>query len=330
MGSHIRIMNKSILSLAVITVLVLSVFSASLARADGSLNKVNHIIIVMQENHSFDNYFGVLPYAKHGLFHPPPGSIHSTAPCNPNDHQCVDGLRCSRDISGNYTCVNSNAESNGTQVFAFHDNNYCPAPDLDHGWPSSHREANFSFPNSTLASSPNDGFVRVNDATEQLDTSSGESTKDDDTMGFYNETDLPYYYALAQTFAIDDRYFCDVIGPTVPNRFYLAAATSFGHLTTSEVIPPSGGYKPITGTIFDLLDKAGVPWVDYFTDLSQAGDFRNPVPPNILPVAAFFVAAATGTLPPVTFVDPELLGSVPASAVNGGLPSPSNNLATDE
>ena len=36
---------------------------ASSARADGDLSKVNHIIIVMQENHSFDNYFGVLPYA---------------------------------------------------------------------------------------------------------------------------------------------------------------------------------------------------------------------------------------------------------------------------
>jgi phospholipase C len=32
------------------------------AFAEGNLHKVNHIIIVMQENHSFDNYFGVLPY----------------------------------------------------------------------------------------------------------------------------------------------------------------------------------------------------------------------------------------------------------------------------
>jgi phospholipase C len=38
-------------------------FGASLVHADGHLHKVKHIIIVMQENHSFDNYFGVLPYA---------------------------------------------------------------------------------------------------------------------------------------------------------------------------------------------------------------------------------------------------------------------------
>ena len=39
-------------------------------------------------------------------------------------------------------------------------------------------------------------------------------------MGFYTQDDLPFYYALAQTFAIDDRYFSSVIGPTFPNRSY--------------------------------------------------------------------------------------------------------------
>jgi phospholipase C len=39
------------------------------ARADGDINKVNHIVIVMQENHSFDNYFGVLPYVPGGGYH---------------------------------------------------------------------------------------------------------------------------------------------------------------------------------------------------------------------------------------------------------------------
>jgi phospholipase C len=34
-----------------------------LTYADGNLQKVNHIIVVMQENHSFDNYFGVLALA---------------------------------------------------------------------------------------------------------------------------------------------------------------------------------------------------------------------------------------------------------------------------
>ena len=89
---------------------------------------------------------------------------------------------------------------------------------------------------------------------------------DHDTMGYYTDVDLPFYYDLAQTFAISDRYFAAVIGQTFPNRAYFLAGTSFGHLTTSEIIT-AGGYKPITGTIFDRLDAAGVSWTDYFSDL---------------------------------------------------------------
>jgi phospholipase C len=158
-------------------------------------------------------------------------------------------------------------------------------------------------------SSPNDGFVKINDRTEQVDH--GETATEDDTIGFYNETDLPFYYSLAQTFAIDDQYFSDVVGPTVPNRFYLMAATSFGHLTTNELIPPSPSYLPITGTIFDLLDKAGVSWVDYFSDVAQGADFRIPAAPHFLHASQdFFNDAAAGNLPAVAFVDPQLVAGV--------------------
>jgi phospholipase C len=47
-------------------VLLLSGHSAI---ADGNLRKVNHIIIVMQENHSFDNYLGALAYAPGSPYH---------------------------------------------------------------------------------------------------------------------------------------------------------------------------------------------------------------------------------------------------------------------
>jgi len=269
---------------------------APCAYADGNLYNVKHIIIVMQENHSFDNYFGVLPYARGTPYH------RGTGGCPANDHTCVDGLRCRRDAAGNYTCANSNVDDDGSKVFAFHDPRYCVGPDLQHSWPGSHQEANFKNPAGTLAFSPNNGFVLVNDATEQTDQ--GESPTDDDTMGFYNEDDLPFYYALAESFAIDDRYFCSVIGPTFPNRSYEMAATSFGHLTTNEILPPPGGYKPITRTIFDLLDQHGVSWVNYFSDLPTSGTFRQVASSHVQPVSAFATAAATGTLPAVSFIDP--------------------------
>src|SRR6266478_3608186 len=286
-----------------IMLLAISCLWTSSARADGDLSKVNHIIIVMQENHSFDNYFGVLPYASGTPYHRGGGA------CAPADHTCVDGLRCKRDSAGNYTCTNSNVDDDGSPVFAFHDANYCTGPDLQHNWQGSHSEANFNNPAAALASSPNDGFVLVNDATEQTD--SGESPTDDDTMGFYNESDLPFYYALAERFAIDDRYFCSVVGPTFPNRSYEMAATSFGHLTTNEIIPPlPQPYKPITGTIFDLLDAAGVSWKNYYDGpLPTSGIFRFPPPPaQVVPIGNFYTDAAAGTLPSLSFVDPSLLG----------------------
>jgi phospholipase C len=95
-----------------------------------------------------------------------------------------------------------------------------------------------------LFRSLSNGFVRVNDKTEQLDNGV-ESPTDDQTMAFYNQSEIPFYYNLAQNFAIDDRYFASVLGPTFPNRSYLLAATSFGHLTTSDTFSPPGGYKPV-------------------------------------------------------------------------------------
>jgi phospholipase C len=153
-----------------------------------------------------------------------------------------------------------------------------------------------------LSQTPNDGFVRVNDATEQLDNGV-ENAIDDKTMGFYNENDLSFYYALAENFAINDTYFASVLGPTFPNRSYLMAATAFGHLDTAEITPPFGGYKPITGTIFDLLDQNRISWVDYYSNLPQAGVFRFPSGPHFLSISRFYKQASAGTLPAVVFID---------------------------
>jgi phospholipase C len=285
----------ALLATAVLSFVGMTSADADEERRDGGLRNVQHIIILMQENHSFDNYFGALPYA--------PGSPYRRGPCHKDDHDCVDGLTCTPDGAGNLTCDNSNVDNDGSLVFAFHDPNYCVKPDLDHGWTGSHMQANYAHPNRTLRASPNDGFVRVNDASEQIDVG-GESPTEDETMGFYTQDDLPFYYSLAQTFAISDRYFAPVLGPTFPNRAYGLAATSFGHLTTQEEFPPPGGYKPINGTILDLLDQHQVFWVNYFSDLPSTGVFRPFLSEHTRPITQFFADAAAGQLPPVAFVDP--------------------------
>ena len=288
---------------------------APVARADGDLTRVKHIIVVMQENHSFDNYFGALAYAPGSPYHSPRGDDRDRDAddrgCRPGDHHCVDGLSCRMTRGGDLACENRNADVGSFQVHAFHDTRRCVVPDLDHSWLGTHQEVNYAFPNWTLWFPRNDGFVRVNDVTEQPDTG-GESPTEDQTMSFYTQGEIPFYYGLAQSFAISDRYFSSVLGPTFPNRSYLAAATSFGHLTTSDTFPPPGGYKPITGTIFDLLDANHVTWADYFQDAPQGGAFRlfgtTGIDPHFFPLSIFLAQAAGAptlpALPEVSFVDP--------------------------
>jgi len=267
------------------------------------LKKVNHIIVLMMENHSFDNYFGALAYA--------PGSPYHTASvgCAADDHLCVDGLNCSVDSAGGLSCTNANPDEGSAPVAAFHSVSRCVVPDLAHSWSQSHLEANFSNPNSTLSNSPNDGFVRINDTVEQPDNGI-ETPAEDPTMGFYTQDDLPFHYDLARKFAIDDRYFAAVIGPTFANRFYLMAATSFGHVIQDSL--PAEGFKPVAGTIFDLLDSRGVSWTDYYQDGPQAILFRHPTgtptDPHFQSVDVFLSTAAGSSgaaqLPQVSFVDP--------------------------
>src|SRR5579884_1838063 len=75
------------------------------AKAEGDPHKAKHIIVLVQENHSFDNYFGALAYAPGSPYHSPrreDGDDHDGG-CNKGDHACVDGLACRVDTAGNFT-----------------------------------------------------------------------------------------------------------------------------------------------------------------------------------------------------------------------------------
>jgi phospholipase C len=206
---------------------------------------IQHIIVVMQENHSFDSYFGQLPAA---------------------GKRDVDGLPADA----------SNPDANGMPVFAFHQPSFCTV-DTNHSWTGSHLEYD---------TGKNDGFVVQNDPDGAR------------AMGYYDESDLPYYYALAKTFAIGDRYFCSLLVGTFSNRFYLMAGTSFGHVRNDM---QAGGF--VQPSIFDLLDAHGISWKDYFNDFPYASLFHIKSHANVVNMSRFFSDAAAGTLPQVAFVD---------------------------
>src|SRR6202044_2126642 len=79
-------------------------------------------------------------------------------------------------------------------------------------------------------------------------------------MGYWTESDLPFYYGLARTFPVADRWFSSCLGPTFPNRRFLIAGTAHGLIDDSSYdlldYPPAG-------TIFDLLTTHGISWANY-------------------------------------------------------------------
>ena len=176
----------------------------------------------------------------------------------------------------------------GPPIPRFHETSYCECADLDHSWSGTHRE----WDNGAM-----DGFTAAN--TNACNPNGSR------TMGFYDTTDLPYYYSLYRQFAMGDRYFASALTQTFPNRFYLYAGTSFGHIRNDFPTSPTE-FAPPGGTIFEALDNAGVSWKIYFSEIPAGFLFayvRNHAA-NTAPIQQYFNDAQAGTLPQVVFVDP--------------------------
>jgi phospholipase C len=149
----------------------------------------------------------------------------------------VDGLNL------NATLLNTQ----GQPVHPFHFQTVC-SENLSPSWNESHVDVDGGLM---------DNFMKT--STSVASTIDPTGTR---AMGYYDQTDLPYYYELAARFATSDRFFSPLLSNTVPNRLYLFTATSFGNIIPP--IPPSGGFTQ--PTIFDHLDQAGVSWRYYYQD----------------------------------------------------------------
>jgi len=219
----------------------------------GTAIPINHVVVLMQENRSFDHYFARL----HG-----------------------------RDIDRAPRHATNPDPLGGAPVEAFHQTDYCEAADLDHGWNGTHLEWN---------DGAMDGFAIRN--ARPVDPSGTRA------MGYYKRRDLKFYFKLYRLFAMSDRHFCSVLGPTFPNRHYLMSATSAGHIRNDLVFATHT-------SIFESLDNAGVTWKVYASDLAFAllYSYVQSRVENVVSIARFYEDAAAGTLPDVAFVDPIFFG----------------------
>jgi phospholipase C len=179
------------------------------------------------------------------------------------------------------TFANPDPADGGT-VQAFHEPTTCVTHDPDHQWAAMHTQVD---------QGKMDGFVK------SAATSTG--TDGHFVMGHYEQADLPFYYWLASTYALNDRHFASVRSGTFPNRNFLLLGTADGVTATGAGYP-----DPSTPTIFDALDKAGVTWGVYSDGSLLSGTLNwSSTHAGAHPYADFLKAIDAATLPQVTFVD---------------------------
>lgn len=275
----------------------------------GSLQSIEHVVFVMQENRSFDHYFGMLPDYRRRNSIPGADDIDGLPANASNPSFTLDGKL---DPANPVTAFH--------QTAVRHDNLSCT-------WNETHRNWNYLAPASPTATL--DGFVAIAAIWSRNNASRPGVTDFEGrrAMGFYTDNELPFYYALASQFAISDRYFCSALTHTQPNRMYLLAGTSFGRITSLKNYPDP---SPVEGnTIFDLLNEHGISWKIYiharngnpnaftyyrsFKSYSRNGGANNP---RIVDGIEFSVDAQNGTLPQVSMIE-----------VTGGLDEhPGNNI----
>jgi phospholipase C len=150
----------------------------------------------------------------------------------------------------------------------------CPHPDPDHSYDG----ARIQYDGARM-----DGFLK-------------DTSNDVYSIGYYSEQDIPFYGALARNYTTCDRYFPSILGPTFPNRLFLhAAQTDRLSNTASPATMP---------TIWDRLIAANISARYYYSNVPFLGLWG----PKYLGISAlyaeFILAAQSGTLPAVSFVDP--------------------------
>jgi phospholipase C len=213
-----------------------------------NLTDIEHVVILIQENRSFDHYFG-----------------------------SYRGVRGFSDQSAAFQQPDPSNTTNSPvgRLLPFHldttTTNAACTHDISHDWVPQHQ----SWDNGAM-----DGFV-----TSRLPIDANDAVL---AMGYYNRADLPYYYALADAFTICDNFFCSVMGPTDPNRLYTMAAsidpngTNGGPILQTVVTNRASIYGRLTYTTMpEQLQARGISWKVYSSpDASIAGGILSD---NVLP-----------------------------------------------
>ena len=272
------------------------------ATGAASLSDIKHIVILMQENRSFDHYFGTISGVR--------GFSDPAVLKNANGTPIFDQY--------GYQPGTGPSATGYTQPFNLLNNppteNGSDTNDIDHSWGGQHN----SWNGGKL-----DSFITSHLATDG--TANGPVT-----MGYFTRSELPFYHALADAFTLCDGYHCSVLGPTDPNRLMaMSAWLDPAGVAGGPVITTASDRIAMTGklnwkTMPEALLEAGVSWKVYndptgILGLGVLSYFKNYTNPFSLTGIELIARGLTptysgdfdsdvknGTLPSVSWIVPPL------------------------
>ncbi|KAI9570697.1 extracellular phospholipase C [Boletus coccyginus] len=263
---------------------------------------IKNVVVLVQENRSFDSFFGYLSYRSdiNNILH----LQHKY--CNPANITSTESTTiCAGPAGPNVSPDDPNHSLSGVnyQLFSTYHPNASGSPEV----------------------------------LEQAERMLGFVIEQEVTHGTYNltraakviqslpEDMIPVYRTMAENYVLFDNWFCDVPGPTNPNRAYITSGTSHGHGMNDVAFTVFGLPQR---SIFQQLDEANITWINYYnSSFNPDADFYNWTyasgrsKTNVLPIAQFFADAKAGTLPQFTWINPEccLYDSMhPPSPINMG------------
>lgn len=217
----------------------------------GVFGGIEHVVVLMMENRSFDHMFGALSI--------PPGMTDAYGvDLGGEGRRGVNGLtgqEYNLDLAGNRVYVNRLAKT--------------AYGDIAHEWDNCWNQ----FDWGRTGVGKNDGFVREHEtdlkkgaasycATGEYFGANGGCPPAHVPMGIYARSDLPVSYALADAYTLCDNWYSSVLGPTWPNRFALHLGSAYGQQHN----------KPVLGkkTIWEVMRDQCISVTNYYCDLPWA------------------------------------------------------------
>jgi phospholipase C len=315
----------------------------------GDMTAINHVIILVQENRSFDSYLGTMRqyWAQNGIpdqsfdglpqFNPATGAapLQGPAPTNPG---------CNPGSAPPGNCV----VDTGNPVTSFHIQTVCDE-NTSPSWNESHND--WAYNDDTgHSTATNTGFVwtAAYDA-RALGYHDSDGVR---AMGYYDATQLNYLYFMASNFATSDRWFMPAMSRTNINREYLLGATSGGYAypngTTASDTPQLN-----TMTIFEDLQNAGITWRiyvnplgtgckgppytaaclmqhSYLSNFTYAQTVVSKYPQNIQPISQYLTDVQNGTLAAVSEIEPASDAGLDEHGTDSDADAPTNVQAGEQ